>query len=58
MSIDTIIESALGLVVGVYIVYSNNEINSLHDDIRDLNRIVKRLQAKNGMRADGIDKAG
>lgn len=58
MSIDTIIDSALGLVVGVYIVYSNNEINSLHDDIRDLNRIIKRLQAKNGMRADGIDKAG
>ena len=57
MSIDTIIDSALGLVVGVYIVYSNNEINSLHDDIRDLNRIIKRLQAKNGMRADGIDKA-
>lgn len=58
MSIDTIIDSALGLVVGVYIVYSNNEINSLHDDIRDLNRIIKRLQYKNGMRADGIDKAG
>lgn len=57
MNIDTIIDGAFALAVGVYIVYSNKEINSLHDDIRDLNRVIKRLQYKNGMRADGIDKA-
>lgn len=56
MSIDNIIDGAFALAVGVYIVYSNKEIISLHDDIRDLNRIIKQLQAKNGMRADGIDK--
>ena len=58
MSIDTIIDCAFALAVLVHIVHSHNEINSLHDDIRDLNRIIKRLQVKNGMRADGIDKAG
>lgn len=35
-----------------------NEIAKHSKDIRDLNRIIKRLQAKNGMIADGIDKAG
>lgn len=58
MSIDTIFDGAFALAVGIYIVYANKEINSLHDDIRALNRIIKRLQAKNGMRADGIDKVG
>lgn len=34
------------------------EIAKLSKDIRDLNRIIKRLQAANGMIADGIDKVG
>ena len=58
MSIDTITYGAFVLAMGVYIVYTWKEIKSLYNDIRDLNRIIKRLQAENGMRADGIDKAG
>ena len=33
-------------------------IKSMREDIQRLNGIVKSLQAKNGMRADGIDKSG
>lgn len=33
-------------------------IYSMREDIRRLNSIVKTLQARNGMKADGIDKAG
>lgn len=34
------------------------EVKKHSNDIRAMNRIVKRLQAANGMIADGIDKAG
>lgn len=34
------------------------EVKKHSKDIRAMNRIIKRLQAANGMIADGIDKAG
>ena len=56
MSIDTIIYWVCVIAMVAYIVDTWKEIKPIYNDIRDLNRIIKRLQAENGMRADGIDK--
>lgn len=58
MSIDAKLDIVFILAVVVYIAYSWIAIGRLVKDIRAMNRIIKRLQAENGMRADGIDKVG
>lgn len=54
----TIIMSVAALIMLQIWWETKWEVKKLSDDIRELNRICKRLQAENGMRADGIDKAG
>lgn len=49
------------VVIGLLIIWNisdNIEIYSMRVDIQGLNRIVKTLQARNGIKADGIDKTG
>ena len=50
-------EGALVIVLFIRSCVQNNQIDSMRQDIRTMNRIIKILQYQNGQRADGIDKA-
>lgn len=53
-----IIEIILYVVLFVWVSTVHIENCRLQDDVNRMNRIIKRLQAKNGMIADGIDRVG
>ena len=53
-----IIEIILYIVLFIWLATIHGENCRLRDDVNRMNRIIKRLQAKNGMMADGIDKVG
>ena len=48
------------VIIFLYICLHSHRaaIYSMREDILRLNGIIKILQARNGMKADGIDKAG
>ena len=51
-----IIEIILYVVLFIWISTIHADNGRLQDDVNRMNRIIKRLQAKNGMVADGIDR--
>ena len=51
-----IIEIILYVVLFIWLFTIQAENYRLQDDVNRMNRIIKRLQARNGMRADGIDR--
>lgn len=53
-----IIEIILYVVLFVWLATIHGENCRLRDDVNTMNRIIKRLQAKLGMVADGIDRVG
>ena len=53
MSVVVLSVSAIAMI---WVAILHHEITVMQSDIHTMNAIIKRLQAKHGMRADGIDK--
>ena len=53
-----VVEAIVIIILYICLHSHRAAINSMREDIQRLNGIVKTLQARNGMKADGIDKVG
>lgn len=45
-------------ILSIWTLVQEIRLNRLESDLQTMNAIVKRLQARVGIRADGIDKVG